>query len=768
MIKKAGIVLLVSILTLSEALSQDFYDINTINTIEITFAQSNWDYLLDNLASAGDNERLMGGVVINGTLYDSVGVRYKGNSSYSPNRIKNPLNIKLDYLIDGQKYQDYGTIKLANVFKDPSFIRESLSYEIARKYFPASGSNYAKVYINGTYLGLYANDQDVDKHFLKAHIGSGGNVRIKGELGENLPPNAMGGVWEYLGSDSSNYAFKYALESDEGWGELVEFLDTLNHHNDELGNVLNVDRHLWFIAFQNLLVNLDGPINNPQNYYIFKDDLGRFNPIPWDMNECFGVFTNFQSSGNLNAYQLQRLSPFANDSDSDYPIISKVLDNERHRKMYVAHFRTIMAEVFENDWYYTRALEIQDIIAAEVDADPNKFYTYANFIANVTSSVGSSGPPPNASVIGITQLMDTRVDYLNTLAEFSADPPAIVSVADSSLSGSLTVRIIAEVVDANTVQMAYRLSILERFEFVDMFDDGLHDDGAVGDGVYGSTPITPGADMQYYIYAENDLAGVFLPEHAAREFLSIDVNQDLVINELMADNEATMADQDEEYDDWVELYNNSDSEIQLGTYYLSDDGTDLMQWSIPDTLLEPFGFITIWADNDEEQEGLHANFKLSAGGESLFLTTESGVIINEVTFPSQVADLSWGRSLDGIGDFIQMAPTFNRSNEETLAFDEKVDVQPQSMRLSQNYPNPFNGSTTIRYYQPQGAVGVLTIFSVQGEAVFSTPLPSDSEGWQQLSWNGLDRFGNVLPTGVYIAKLQAGTHTKSMKMLLLK
>jgi spore coat protein CotH len=57
--------------------SQTFYDINTINTIEISFTQSNWDYLLDSLVANGQEERLLGTATINGQFFDSVGVRYK-------------------------------------------------------------------------------------------------------------------------------------------------------------------------------------------------------------------------------------------------------------------------------------------------------------------------------------------------------------------------------------------------------------------------------------------------------------------------------------------------------------------------------------------------------------------------------------------------------------------------------------------------------------------------------------------------------------------
>ena len=421
----------------SNVFCQDFYDINTINTIEITFEQSNWDYLLDQLVAEGEENRLMGSVVINGKTYDSIGVRYKGNSSYRDNQIKNPLNIKLDYIIDDQTHEDYGTLKLANAYNDPSFVREALSYEIARKYFPASQSNFANVYINGTYLGLYANDQDVDKHFMRTHFYSDENARIKGELNNSIG-TPTGGVWQYYDNDSSSYYGSYSLESDFGWKELIWFLDTLNNSNENVEKVLNIDRHLWFLAFSNLLVNLDGPINNPQNYYLYKDDAGRFNPIPWDLNESFGVFANHQTLGQLRTSQLQQLSPFANINESSFPIISKILNNATYKKEYVAHMKTIIADYFENGFYRTRALEIQDIISADVQADPNKFYTYTDFTNNVDNSTGSGGPPrPGVqSIIGIGELMNARITYLNSLSEFQSISPTVSDVQLSPLNPS--------------------------------------------------------------------------------------------------------------------------------------------------------------------------------------------------------------------------------------------------------------------------------------------------------------------------------------------
>ena len=87
-----------------------------------------------------------------------------------------------------------------------------------------------------------------------------------------------------------------------------------------------------------------------------------------------------------------------------------------------------------------------------------------------------------------------------------------------------------------------------------MYDDGNHGDGIAGDGIFGVTINVDARDVQYYIYAENSNAGIFSPERAEHEFHQLAVVGGLVINEIMAANFSSIADQNGEYDDWVELY----------------------------------------------------------------------------------------------------------------------------------------------------------------------------------------------------------------------
>ena len=130
---KQKIFLLIFFLSTNISFCQNnFYNTDTVQEIRINFYDSDWDNVLDSLYILGGKQRILAHLEINGFSYDSVGVRYKGFSSVSVNRIKNPFNIKLDYIIENQDHFGIEKLKLSNVIKDPSFIREVLSYEICR------------------------------------------------------------------------------------------------------------------------------------------------------------------------------------------------------------------------------------------------------------------------------------------------------------------------------------------------------------------------------------------------------------------------------------------------------------------------------------------------------------------------------------------------------------------------------------------------------------------------------------------------------------
>ncbi len=141
----------------------------------------------------------------------------------------------------------------------------------------------------------------------------------------------------------------------------------------------------------------------------------------------------------------------------------------------------------------------------------------------------------------------------------------------------------------------------------------------------------------------------------------------VIINEFMASNGAGVyLDENNEPDDWIELYNAGKSGVSLKGLFLSDDSAKLDKFALPDTLVPSHGFVVVWADNQKSQGSLHASFKLSNKlGEEIFLTQGEKTILDSVTFfASDISsDESFGRWTDGAATWATQAkPTPGSAN----------------------------------------------------------------------------------------------------------
>ena len=145
--------------------------------------------------------------------------------------------------------------------------------------------------------------------------------------------------------------------------------------------------------------------------------------------------------------------------------------------------------------------------------------------------------------------MGARISYIKSLPEFTAIPPTISNITSSPSNPTphTSVTISAQITNATDVFLGYRFKFHDVFEKVTMTDNGS--------GNYSATISVDARDVQYYIYAENNDAGIFSPERAEKEFHQLAVVDNIVINEIMASNISSVTDQSGEYDDWVELYN---------------------------------------------------------------------------------------------------------------------------------------------------------------------------------------------------------------------
>lgn len=137
----------------------------------------------------------------------------------------------------------------------------------------------------------------------------------------------------------------------------------------------------------------------------------------------------------------------------------------------------------------------------------------------------------------------------------------------------------------------------------------------------------------------------------------------LVINEIMPVNTYTIMDQDNEFDDWVELYNATNSKIDLSGYYFSDSKKNPAKWKFPDgTNIAARSYLIVWTDADSTQYGLHTNFKLSSSGEKLVLSNRAKKIVDAAEYETHTGELTYSRVPNGTGAFKWKIPTFNASN----------------------------------------------------------------------------------------------------------
>jgi hypothetical protein len=252
---------------------------------------------------------------------------------------------------------------------------------------------------------------------------------------------------------------------------------------------------------------------------------------------------------------------------------------------------------------------------------------------------------------------------------------------------------------------------------------------------------------------------------------------EVLINELMARNDSTIADEDGEYDDWVELYNPNNYTVDLSGKFLTDSRNNLTKWSFPNgTQIPASGVLLIWCDDDTTDGNLHTNFKLDGDGEFIaILESDSITFVDSTSFDEQRVDISWGRDINDINKWGFMEPTPNSLNT-VVGVDDEINI-PVEFDLAA-YPNPFNPSTTIAYSisvvdalslpdrQTGGVEGqnvTLKIYDMLGREVETLINKSQRPGMYQIKWNA-----SSFSSGVYIAQLKTDNQISSIKLMLIK
>ena len=184
-------------------------------------------------------------------------------------------------------------------------------------------------------------------------------------------------------------------------------------------------------------------------------------------------------------------------------------------------------------------------------------------------------------------------------------------------------------------------------------------------------------------------------------------SQNLYINEFVSSNSNTLADEDGDYEDWVEIYNAETFSINLNGFGLSDDSSNAYKWVFPDTTIQPGEFMLVWASGKDRKnigQPLHTSWSISSSGEDLLLTDSLG---NQVDFVAAIelqANISYGRVPDGGNNwnyFLDVSPGSSNSSSNGFSeilspveFSHQGGFYTNDFQLVLSHPDP---TVTILY-----------------------------------------------------------------------
>ena len=175
----------------------------------------------------------------------------------------------------------------------------------------------------------------------------------------------------------------------------------------------------------------------------------------------------------------------------------------------------------------------------------------------------------------------------------------------------------------------------------------------------------------------------------------INDNSKLYISEIMANNKSTIKDSDNEYSDYIEIYNDYDQDINLKNYYLSDETTSSKKWIFPEIIIKSKEYLIIYASDknkcDLSIRECHTNFKLGNNGETVTLLDNKRLILSKVKYPELSRDESYSliknkyKLTTGTPNTANIDLAYNLSTEKDIIINEvTASRNPEEIELKNN------------------------------------------------------------------------------------
>ena len=615
----------------------------------------------------------------------NVGIRLRGNTSLSAPK----KSFKLDFnaFIPGQKLLGVEKLNLNANQNDPSLFRAAISWHILRDMnLPSTRTNFAKLFINDNFMGVYVVTEHIDEEFIKKNY-----EKDYGNLYKCLWPAPL----HYLGDDPDAYKFEsngrraYDLKTNkfaDDYSDLTQFISVLNNTSDEdfvceIESVFNVSDYLKILALDVLIGNWDGYAGNKNNYYLYYNpSTGLFDYIPYDLDNTWGIDWLDEAWQSESPYNWASNTNFGGDFR---PLYDRILAVQEYRNLFTHYLTEIINnwfnEQFVLDYISFRQPLLYEAIIQDVYYPLSYGFTHDDFQNSLIDAWGEHVE------YGFIDWIYARIESLNSQLDNEMSVLVLHEISDNAPVLD-TLKIRAQVYALENVEVSALVDSEDGPQSIAMFDDGLHSDGEENDGVWGvKIPVLPGwLSVDYRVQVITDNSPRIAPCSPVSATVGI-TSSDLLINELMSLNSSVVADDFFEFDDWCELYNSGFNSIELNGFYLTDNISRPDKFKLPQEVIQGGEHTFYWLDKDPEQGEDHAPFKLSSDGEELALFEKEGNywhLRDYISFGSIQEDISYGRVVDGASQWQWFEiPTPNSSNHI-------IDIIEHSSSALKLWPNP--------------------------------------------------------------------------------
>lgn len=615
-----------------------------------------------------------------------VGFRLRGNTSRQAQ--KKSFKVSFNTFVRGARYNGLKGFNLNGEHNDPSLSRAHIAWYLGAQFgLPVSRTAHYELYINGVYRGLYLHIEHINDDWLSLRFKQPSGNLFKCNYGADL--NFINNQPNAYKFTASNGVRVYELATNEatddysGLSKLIETLNNTASHNlfCALDTIFDIETYLKTLAFEVATGHWDNYAFNKNNYYLYQNpETNKFVYIPYDIDNSFGIdwFNINWATRHINTWPNNQLN---------LPLAQRLLAVPQMAEIYRFYLREFGSFLSDTS-LQVYMQQLHQRIAPFVYADNFRTLDYNFTNTDFDQSFNRTTAFLHVKM-GINPFITQRhAANLQQLGSFNAAPIIHdLNLELTTIANQLLVS--ARVVDDNLQSVVCRYTPANgTLQILPLYDDGLHGDGAANDGIFANFITQFTASSLTFQIVATDASNRIRTKPCNPRFFKFPSNKLLVINEFMAENTSTIADNLGVFSDWIEIFNNSADSVFLGDLYLTDKRNDPFLWPMPHVYIPPFGFKLFWASNNVAAGPNHTNFALSRQGEQIGLFRRVGTVadtIDYIQFGAQVANISFGRAFDASPVWVSFAnPTPGASNNAS------VGVNTPSKEAVLVFPNPYN------------------------------------------------------------------------------